>query len=209
VHANSAVMARGLLDALAAGTPAPGGGAAAALAGATGASLLLMVARLPRTKAGPEAAAGLAGAIDRIGPLRETLITLIDRDAEAYSEVIRARALSRGAQSEDRRQAIEAAAIAATETQMDVMRACSGCLLEASIIAQHGARSALTDLDVAITLVQAAARAAALTVTANLGMINNPEEARRIGVNRDRLTQEITERRQQAEGAVPRSRSGV
>ena len=44
-----------LLEAFAAATPTPGGGSAAALAGALGASLLRMVAGMPRTRTGAEA----------------------------------------------------------------------------------------------------------------------------------------------------------
>ena len=43
---------RDLLDTFASPTPTPGGGSASALAGALGASLLLMVSRMPKTQDG-------------------------------------------------------------------------------------------------------------------------------------------------------------
>src|ERR687897_2784878 len=80
-----------LLDAFASNEPVPGGGSAAALAGAVGASLLIMVTGLPKTKTGtPEEAADLAEAAARLRPLRETLAALIDQDSEAYEAVLEA-----------------------------------------------------------------------------------------------------------------------
>ena len=47
-----------LLDAFASSDPTPGGGSAAALAGAMGAALLAMVAGLPKTRTGAAARNG-------------------------------------------------------------------------------------------------------------------------------------------------------
>ncbi|MBI4266706.1 MAG: cyclodeaminase/cyclohydrolase family protein [Acidobacteria bacterium] len=85
-----------LLDALAASEPAPGGGSAAALAGAVGVSLLIMVAGLQKTKSGtPEEAADLTEASARLRPLREALTALVDQDSDAYAAVVAARRLPR------------------------------------------------------------------------------------------------------------------
>ena len=66
-----------LLDAFASNTPVPGGGSAAALAGALGVSLLVMAASLPKSRTGaPEEAADLAEAAARLRPLRDTLVQL-------------------------------------------------------------------------------------------------------------------------------------
>ena len=73
-----------LVDAFSSTDPVPGGGSAAALAGAVGASLLLMVAGIPKTKSGaPEETADLADAAARLRPLRDSLLELVDRDSEA------------------------------------------------------------------------------------------------------------------------------
>ena len=56
-----------LLDAFASNHPVPGGGSAAALAGAVGASLLIMVAGLPKTRQGTdEERAALTAAAARL-----------------------------------------------------------------------------------------------------------------------------------------------
>ena len=49
----TALTVTDLLEAFASSTPTPGGGSASALAGAIGASLLMMVAALPKTRTGP------------------------------------------------------------------------------------------------------------------------------------------------------------
>ena len=77
-----------LLDAFAASEPTPAGGSASALAAATGASLLIMAATLPKTRSGAtDEAADLAAAAVRLRPIRDALVGLIDRDAEAYAGI--------------------------------------------------------------------------------------------------------------------------
>ena len=69
-----------LLDAFASPTPTPGGGSAAALAGAVAASLLAMVAAMPKTKNGtPEDRAALDAALPKLLALQKRLTSLIDR----------------------------------------------------------------------------------------------------------------------------------
>ena len=61
-----------LLDAFASNQPVPGGGSASALAGAIGASLLIMVAGLPRTRHGTdEERAALVAAHPHLGAVDE------------------------------------------------------------------------------------------------------------------------------------------
>ena len=83
-----------LVDSLAAKTPTPGGGAAAALAGCMGAALLLMVVRMARGRkanvAREEELAKveqwLAGHVERLKPMA-------DRDCKAYDRVMGAYAM--------------------------------------------------------------------------------------------------------------------
>ena len=82
------------LNALAAGTPAPAGGAALGVAGALAAALAAMAARL--TAGRPKFAAGdgeFVGIITEAEALRQELLTLAVDDAAAYDGVTRARAL--------------------------------------------------------------------------------------------------------------------
>src|SRR5207248_3340135 len=73
------------LDRLASGEPAPGGGAAAALAGATAAALVAMACRVTARRAPSEA---LAAAVDAADELRHRLMALMHEDVEAYAAVL-------------------------------------------------------------------------------------------------------------------------
>src|SRR6476469_4299195 len=120
-----------LIDAFSSIDAVPGGGSAAALAGAVGTSLLIMVAGLPKTKTGaPEETADLAEASSRLHPLRDALLEIVDRDSEAYKQVMAAFKLAKDTEEQNaaRKQAIAAATRLATDAPLDTMRACQQAL---------------------------------------------------------------------------------
>jgi len=85
------LSARDLLQAFSSSDPTPGGGSAAALASAVGASLLMMVAGLPKTRTGSDedrAALTTAGSV--LAELRKGLTEAIDADTAAYDQVVAA-----------------------------------------------------------------------------------------------------------------------
>ena len=161
-----------LLDAFASNDPVPGGGSASALAGAIGASLLLMVAGMTKTKSGtPEETADLAAAAARIRPLRERLTALVDTDSEAYAAVAAAVKLPKDTDADKtaRKAAIQAATRQATEVPLDTMRACRDAVRHAVIVARCGNRNAMSDVGVALELLVAGTKGAGLNVDINLG----------------------------------------
>src|SRR6202007_488481 len=83
-----------LVDILAAfrsSDPTPGGGSASALSGAIGASLLAMVAGLPKARAeSEEDVERLQAAGARCAELAGALTGLVDRDSDAYDLVVAA-----------------------------------------------------------------------------------------------------------------------
>jgi formiminotetrahydrofolate cyclodeaminase len=167
-----------LLDAFASNQPVPGGGSAAALAGAVGASLLIMVAGLPKTRHGTdEERSALTAAAARLRPLRDELASLIDRDSQAYTSVINAYRLPRSTDAEQaaRRDAIDEAMRAATEAPLATIRACERAMREAEVIASSGAASASSDVAVGIELLKTAARGAGLNVDTNLAALKDAE----------------------------------
>jgi formiminotetrahydrofolate cyclodeaminase len=182
-----------LLDAFASGEPVPGGGSAAALTGALGVSLLMMVAGLPKTRTGaPEEAADLSKASARLRPMRESLEQLIDRDSEAYQSVIAAYRLSKGSAEERarRERAIADAMRAATDTPLDTMRLCQQALEGAAIVAANGVASASSDVAVALELLLAAAKGAGMNVDVNLAAITDPAYAEQVRLERKELEAE-------------------
>jgi formiminotetrahydrofolate cyclodeaminase len=179
-----------ILDGFASGDPVPGGGSAAALAGAVGTSLLMMVAALPHTRSGtPEEAADLSEASARLRPLRDTLVSLIDRDSEAYGAVMTAYRLPKTTDSEKaaRAQAVAAALHEATEVPLDTMRACQQALRGAVVVAQRGNRRASSDVGVAVELLVAGLRGAALNIDANISGLRDTTFIERVKGEREEL----------------------
>src|SRR5262245_60705535 len=114
-----------LLAAFSSPDPTPGGGSASALSSAIGASLLLMVASLPKTRPGSAAdRAALAAAADALAGIREWLTAAIDEDTAAYDGVVAAYKLPKGTADEQgaRKAAIQRALRAATDAPLHVMR---------------------------------------------------------------------------------------
>src|SRR5215212_4502714 len=156
-----------LLDAFSSTDAVPGGGSAAALAGAVGVSLLLMVAGLPKTKTNaPEETADLAEAAARLHPIRDSLLDLVDRDSEAYREVLSALRLPRmsDADKTTRVEALDRATHAAIDAPLDTMRLSQQALRGAIVVALNGSRRTSSDVGVAVELLIAALRGARLNV---------------------------------------------
>jgi len=163
---------RELLDSFSASTPTPGGGSAAALSGALGASLLAMVAGMPKTKNGtPEDRAALDTARATLMSLQQTLTDLVDRDAAAYDLVVAAFKHPKATDEDKskRKEAIQHATRVASEVPLETMHACSDALEAGRTVAEHGNTSAASDVAVATNLLTAGFTGAWLNVTTNLG----------------------------------------
>jgi len=165
------------LDRLASGEPAPGGGAAAALAGATAAALVAMACRVTARRAPSEA---LAAAVDAADELRHRLMALMHEDVEAYAAVLE----SRRAPSERRASLVDAAMRRATTVPLDTARAAAEVLELSATILEAVRTSVVGDLWVAVTLAGAALDASALTARVNLQELAEDDFAR---VARDTL----------------------
>src|SRR3954471_5990069 len=82
---------RDLLTAFSSSGPRPGGGSAAALSSAIGASLLMMVAGLPKSRTGSDDdRAALRGAAGALADVRDRLTEAVDADSAAYDRVVAA-----------------------------------------------------------------------------------------------------------------------
>lgn len=172
-----------LLAAFRAPEPTPGGGSAAAMAGAMGASLLAMVAGLPRSKAATEEdAARLEAAGARCTELAQTLAGLIDRDSDAYGLVMAAYKRPKATDDEKaaRSAAIQEAFRAAIAAPLDVMRACAAAVEQGVVIAALGNVSAASDGRVGFELLGAGLRGARMNVDINLDSVKDAEYVARI-----------------------------
>ena len=190
-----------LLSAFRSSDPTPGGGSASALSGAVGASLLAMVAGLPKPLATTaEDVERLQTAGARCTAHAQTLESLIDRDSEAYDLVVGAYRLPKSTDAEKaaRSSRIQEALRAATEAPLDVMRACSATLEQAAVVARFGNRNASSDVQVALELLAAGLRGARLNVDINLGSVKDADYVSRVRSETERL---IVECDREVEGA--------
>ena len=161
-----------LLAALASSDPTPGGGTAAAIAGAMGTSLLVMVSGLAKSKNNTDdEKAALARARAAIEPITSRLTELADADTASFDAVMAAYRLPKATDEEKtaRSHAIQSALRGATEIPLETLRACADALEHARAVAEYGNRSAESDVGVAIGLLKAAATGAAANVRSNLG----------------------------------------
>lgn len=184
---------RDLLAAFSSSDPTPGGGSASALASAVGASLLLMVAALPKTRSNSdEDRRALDGATTTLTGLRQQLTEAIDADTAAYDRVVAAYKLPKATEEEQRarKTAIQRALRSATDVPLGVMRLSIGVFNQAAVVAAHGNANAASDVGVARALLQAGATGARLNVEINLGGITDSEY-------RDAVKKEIEDFRSQ------------
>ncbi|HEX6656051.1 MAG TPA: cyclodeaminase/cyclohydrolase family protein [Candidatus Limnocylindria bacterium] len=156
---------------LASRAPIPGGGSAAAWAGAMGASLVAMVAEL--TIGRPDAAEReeqLVELRDEAIAHQQLLLDLAEQDARAYGAVVAARRLPKGTDDERtaRTAAIGRTMVAAAEIPLLAAGAALDVLELARAIAPIGNPKAASDAGVAAELAAAAVRGAILNVRINL-----------------------------------------
>ena len=191
-----------LLRAFQSHEPTPGGGSASALAGAVGASLLAMVAGLPKSRVqDPDEARRLGAAGARSAALGERLSELMDRDSGAYNLVVAAFRLPKATDEEKQARTgrIQEALRAATEAPLDMMRACSSALQLAGAVAALGNRNASSDVRVGIELLHAALRGAKLNVEANLASLTDEAFTTAVRAEVERL---VIEGEQRVEAAL-------
>jgi formiminotetrahydrofolate cyclodeaminase len=167
---------RDLLTAFSSPDPTPGGGSAAALTSAVGASLLMMVTGLPKTRTGTDDdRAALAPAASALGRIRQELTEAIDADTAAYDQVVAAYKRPKGSTEEQaaRKDAIQRALRAATDVPLGVVRLSAAALEQAKTVAAHGHRAAASDAGVAVALLRAGLRGARLNIEANVGSLSD------------------------------------
>lgn len=171
------------LDKLAGDSAAPGGGSAAALAGSMAAALASMVAGLTLGKKKfAEVEKEMSALKNEAGALKDQLADLVDRDAQAYLEVMAAFRLPKESDEEksERSLAIQAATLLAAQVPLETMRAAGEVCKLLSIAARFGNPNACTDVGVGALLASAAAEGAYRNVAINLDGMKDRAAAARI-----------------------------
>ena len=152
---------------LASAAPEPGGGSAAALAGAMGAALVAMVAGLTVGRSRYAAYdAEMVSMRAQAEALRSRLVREVDADPAAYAEVTAAYRLPKG--SPDRDVALQQGLRRATEAPLAVAAACVDVLDLAVLVVKHGNRNATGDAAVGALMAHAGLVAAVRNIDLNL-----------------------------------------
>ena len=169
------------LDKLASKDPTPGGGGAAALAGAIGIALGNMTGSLT---VGKQKYADVEDEIIELNKrsvsLRKELYELIRRDAEAFMPVSRAYGIPKN--DPTREEIMEQALKGAAEVPLEIIRKCCEAL---DIIVEYekkGSVIAISDAGCAAAMCKAAIESAALNVYVNTKSMKNREYAEALNV---------------------------
>jgi formiminotetrahydrofolate cyclodeaminase len=179
------------VDAIAAGDPTPGGGSAAAVVGATGASLVEMVCNLT---VGREAYADVEAELEDVrASMQETrgrLFELADEDSAAFETLM---AAYRTSEAEGRAEAIQDATKHATEVPLETAEACLAVIEHAVPVARKGNENAVTDGGTGALLAHAALQAALYNVEINLGTIDDEEFVDETAARADEIEERAAE----------------
>jgi formiminotetrahydrofolate cyclodeaminase len=193
------------VDRLGAGTPTPGGGSAAALAGTLAAALGGMVCELTlgKTKYEP-VRPEMEKARQALTGYRKDLLALVDRDSEAYDEVSKALKLPKETPAEKaaRQQALGKASQYATEIPVKTAETCLAVMEQVKRVAQIGNANAASDAGVAAHLAHTGVAGAVLNVRINLSGIPDKDLADRMETRVARLEQEAARLLSETQAAV-------
>src|SRR5213080_4351073 len=163
----------GWLDELAGGAPVPGGGSAAALAGALAAALVAMVARLTSGRTAYAAVQErVAALLAEADALRAQLRRLVDDDAAAYARVSDAYRVLKG--DPTRKRAVDQALVGAAQTPLQIARGAVRLMALAREIGAIGNQNARSDSKVAAALARAALAGAVENVRVNVAALSEP-----------------------------------
>lgn len=189
-------------EALAAPTPTPAGGSAAAIAGALAAALVSMVAALTSGRESyAESQMQVGAALVRAEPLRQRLLALATEDSEVYHDVLAALALPRGTEEEiARRNAARATALKdAAGVQYELLLLAGETADLSETMVAGGLRSAAGDAATATFLATGACRSAYWAIRANLRRMHDDPAV-------ERMLQQALERLELVEATEARVR---
>ena len=158
------------VDQLAAGTPVPGGGSAAAYAGAMGAALVAMVAHLTLgNKKYASSETQMQSILNEIQTLQAVLMAAVAADSAAFEGVMEAYRLPKDTpeNKETRSEAIQTATIEAAKIPFETARKSLRVLQLSIQVATMGNVNAITDAGTAAALIQAAISGAGYNVRIN------------------------------------------
>lgn len=152
----------------------PGGGGASALVGAVGMALGNMVGSLTvGKKKYADVEAEIKELMEQGETLRDELLSMMDKDAEAFAPLAKAYGIPKDDPSRD--EIMEKALLTACEAPMDIMRAVCKALDIMEGFAAKGSALAISDAGVGAVCCKAALQGASLNVFINTKSMKNRE----------------------------------
>jgi glutamate formiminotransferase/formiminotetrahydrofolate cyclodeaminase len=174
-----------LLDAIASGSPTPGGGSASAHTAAVAAALVAMVGRLTVGKSKYTAVeAEMWTLVEKAEELRKKLQIAVNEDAAAFDAIMAARKLPKDTEIQqlERNQAIKQATMHAASVPLNVASDAIQVMQMAVRMTAVANLNASTEAGSAANLAFAAIKSASLNVQVNLlGMENDAQSAELLG----------------------------
>ncbi len=161
---------RAFADETASESPAPGGGSISAYVGSLGAALGTMVANLSAGKRGWEDKIATFSDYAAQGQtIKDTLLTLVDEDTNAFNKIMNAFGLPKGTDEEKkaRTAAIEDATKYACEIPFKVMETAYAAMSMLQGMIEQGNPNSITDAGVGVLCVKTAVRGAYFNVLVN------------------------------------------
>ena len=181
------------LEVLSSSQPVPGGGGASAAVGAFAAALGLMVANLT---IGKKKYADVEDEIKEVRMslinLRDRLVELTDKDAEAFMPVSKAYKLPKDTEEQRayKDKVMESALYEACIVPMQVMETIIESIYLLKILGEKGSRLAISDVGTGILFAQAALEGASLNVFINTDLMKDKECAQMLNDKADALIKE-------------------
>ncbi|HEY1015452.1 MAG TPA: cyclodeaminase/cyclohydrolase family protein, partial [Herpetosiphonaceae bacterium] len=179
----------------------PGGGSAAALAGALAAALGQMVANLTvGRKKYAKVEGDIRAALERLERAAGRLGSLAVDDSAAFDELMKAH--KAGGDDETAKQAgVQRATVHAAAVPLEVADTCAELMEDLALLAAQGNPNARTDAQVGAYLAHAAVMGACLNIAVNVEGIADEAERQRFGDAVARLRREAAERLARIVGA--------
>ena len=196
------------LEELSSKAPVPGGGGASAAVGAFGAALGMMVANLTVGKKKYAAVEEeILAALEELGKLRDRLVALTDRDAQAFEPLSRAYGLPKNTEEEKaaREKVMESALYDASVAPLEIMETVLASMDLLEVLGEKGSRLALSDVGVGILFAQAALEGASLNVFINTRLMKDRGRAEELNGRADRMIAEGREKKERIYSQVLQS----
>jgi len=163
------------LDALASADSPHGAVSGCAVAGAMGASLLLMVAALPTTRSDSiDERTALLHAGAALGELQKQLIETIETETAVKLFAARSMPQASRAERSKREGAIQIALRAAADVPLEVIRLCALGLTQAQAVAASSCRAAGGEVELAVALLRVGLTGARSNLEARLSTLTDP-----------------------------------